>query len=136
MEPSLGAGAGGLGGCFRARCQSCSRPQGSGAHGPGLGQGAPSQNPLGSWGSTSALPLLCLRRSAASQSLPWWRQGRRRKRSEGATSPSIKIRQVLVEGGGLPEEGGESARRAEESSGSPTPLGEEGWEGSPGCLLT
>lgn len=68
---------------FRPKCQSCSHPRGSGAHGPRPGLGAPSQSPPGSWGSTSGLPLLCLHRSAASQSLPWWKEEGGKKEVKG-----------------------------------------------------
>lgn len=75
---------------FRAKCQNCSHPQGSGAHGPGLGLGAPSQSPPGSWGSTSGLPLLCLHQSAASRSLPWWKQGGEKREVRGGYHLSPK----------------------------------------------
>lgn len=121
---------------FRARCQSCSRPQGSGAHEPGLGQGAPSQSPPGSWGSTSALPLLCLHQSAASRSLPWCQRGGQKGEVRGGrplpqgfprlcecTGGFLRREQGLYVGaGGVPEESSESPR---------SPLGGEGWGGKP-----
>lgn len=72
-----------------------------------LGQGAPSQNPPGSWGSIPQPSPYCVY-AICSITEPLRRQGRRRKRS-GATSPS-KLGKCWGREEGLPEEGAESAR--------------------------
>lgn len=112
---------------FRAKCQSCSHPQGSGVHGPGLGLAAPSQSPRGSWGSTSGLPLLCLHQSAASRSLPWWKQGAEKREVRGGhpLPPRVCDAEVGPREGAGPA-GWKQVGVPKESSESQTLLGEEG----------